>query len=358
MTQKTILIMAAGTGGHIFPALAVAEALRAQGWNCIWLGVSTGMEARLVPERGFTCEWIDMAGLRGKGVLRLVQAPLLLARAVAQCRAIIRRQQPALVLGFGGYVTAPGGIAARLSGVPLLIHEQNSVAGMANRLLSRFARKVLVAFPSAFAGKPNVVLTGNPVREDICRLPDPNARYAIRTGPLRLLVVGGSLGAQILNQVVPRALAQLPVDERPLVTHQAGEKHLAALQLSYASAGVTGETVAFIRDMAAAYREADLVICRAGALTVGEVAAAGVAALFVPYPHAVDDHQTGNARYLADDGAALLLPQAELTVERLSSILTGLTRERLRDMAVRALGKARPLATQDVVKQCLEIAGQ
>ena len=355
--SKTVLIMAAGTGGHIFPALAVAEELRQQGWNCVWLGVASGMEARLVPERGFSCEWIDMAGLRGKGVLRLLKAPLLLARAISQCRAIIKRIQPDLVLGFGGYVTAPGGLAARLSGVPLVVHEQNSVAGMANRLLARFAGRVLIAFPSAFAAGDKVVLTGNPVRQDICRLPAPDARYAIRSGPLQILVVGGSLGAQILNNVVPRALAQLPAEERPQVTHQAGEKHLAALQLSYATAGVIGNTVAFIEDMAAAYRDADLVICRAGALTVGEVSAAGVAALFVPFPHAVDDHQTGNARYLADDGAALLLPQSEFSVERLTSILHGLTRERLRAMAVKAQAKARPQATFDVVQQCIEVAG-
>lgn len=355
--SKTVLIMAAGTGGHIFPALAVAEALREQGWNCVWLGVATGMEARLVPERGFACEWVDMAGLRGKGVLRLLQAPLLLGRAVNQCRAILQRVKPDLVLGFGGYITAPGGLAARLAGIPLIVHEQNSVAGMANRLLARFAQRVLIAFPSAFKAGGKVVLTGNPVRPDICRLPAPHARYAIRSGPLNILVVGGSLGAQILNTVVPRALAQLPADDRPVVTHQAGEKHLAALQLSYAAAGVAGNTVAFIDDMAAAYREADLVICRAGALTVGEVAAAGVAALFVPFPHAVDDHQTGNARYLADDGAALLLPQPELTVERLAVILQGLTRERLAEMAVKAQAKARPQATADVVKQCIEVVG-
>lgn len=355
--SKTVLVMAAGTGGHIFPALAVAEELRQQGWNCVWLGVASGMEARLVPDRGFSCEWIDMAGLRGKGVLRLLKAPLLLARAITQCRAIMTRIKPDLVLGFGGYVTAPGGLAARLSGVPLIVHEQNSVAGMANRLLSRFARRVLIAFPSAFAASNKVVLTGNPVRQDICRLPAPDARYAIRSGPLQILVVGGSLGAQILNNVVPRALAQLPAEDRPLVTHQAGEKHLAALQLSYATAGVIGNTVAFIDDMAAAYRDADLVICRAGALTVGEVSAAGVAALFVPFPHAVDDHQTGNARYLADDGAALLLPQNEFSVARLTSILHGLTRERLRAMAVKAQAKARPQATHDVVQQCIEVAG-
>lgn len=355
--QKTVLVMAAGTGGHIFPALAVAEALRDKGWSCIWLGVSTGMEARLVPEHGFTCEWIEMAGLRGKGALQLLQAPFLLLRAIKQCRAIIDRIKPDLVLGFGGYVTAPGGLAACLSGVPLIVHEQNSVAGLANRLLARFAQRVLIAFPSAFAARDSVVMTGNPVRQDICRLPAPAARYAIRTGPLQLLVVGGSLGAQILNNVVPRALAQLAADERPEVTHQAGEKHLAALQLSYATAGVLGNTVAFIKDMAAAYRDADLVICRAGASTVGEVAAAGVAALFVPFPHAVDDHQTGNARYLADEGAALILPQNEFTVERLTIILHGLTRERLREMAVKAQARAKPHATDAVVQQCIEVAG-
>lgn len=357
MSSKTVLIMAAGTGGHIFPALAVAEALREKGWTCVWLGVQTGMEARLVPPRGFACEWIDMAGVRGKGVMRLLKAPLLLARAVLQCRAIVRRLQPQLVVGFGGYVSAPGGLAARLCGVPLIVHEQNSVAGLANRLLARFAQRVLIAFPSAFAAGPRVVLTGNPLRADICRLPAPLPRYSIRTGQLQVLVVGGSLGAQILNQVVPQALAMLPAAERPAVLHQAGEKHLPALREAYEEAGVAAETVSFIDDMAAAYRDADLVICRAGALTVGEVAAAGVAALFVPLPHAVDDHQTHNARYLADEGAALLLPQNELIPSRLASILHGLTRDRLREMAMKAQGRALPRATDDVVQQCIEVAG-
>lgn len=357
MTAKTALIMAGGTGGHIFPALAVAEALREQGWRCVWLGVATGMEARLVPTKGFECEWVEMAGVRGKGFGRLLKAPFLLLRAVAQCRAVIQRVKPDLVVGFGGYVTAPGGLAARLSGVPVIVHEQNSVAGLSNRLLAVFAQRVLIAFPTAFKPGKKVVLTGNPVRPDICNLPAPNARYAIRTEPLKLLVLGGSLGARVLNDTVPLSLAKLNEADQFNVTHQSGEKQLPELQAAYADAEVKGETVAFISDMANAYREADLVICRAGALTVAEVAAAGVAALFVPYPHAVDDHQTGNAKFLADDGAALLIPQNELTVDRLTVVLQGMTRDRLKEMAVKAYSKAKPQATQAVVKQCIEVVG-
>lgn len=356
-SPKTALIMAGGTGGHIFPALAVAEALREQGWRCVWLGVATGMEARLVPNRGFECQWIEMAGVRGKGVGRLLKAPFLVLRALKQCRAVIKQVQPDLVLGFGGYVTVPGGLAAKLAGVPVIVHEQNSVAGLSNKLLAKWAKRVLIAFPGAFKAKNNVVLSGNPVRPEICNLPAPNARYAIRTGPLKLLVLGGSLGAKVLNETVPQSLAKLSKEDCFEVTHQSGETQLPALQEAYAKAGVAADTVAFIADMASAYREADLIICRAGALTVAEVAAAGVAALFVPFPHAVDDHQTGNARFLAEEGAALLIAQSELTVERLAVVLHGLTRDRLKEMAVKAYAKARPQATADVVAQCIEVAG-
>lgn len=355
--MKTALIMAGGTGGHIFPALAVAEALREAGWRCVWLGVATGMEARLVPQRGFDCEWVEMAGLRGKGVARLFKAPFMLARAVSQCRRVMQRIKPDLVLGFGGYVTAPGGLAAWSAGIPVIVHEQNSVAGMANKLLARFARRVLTAFPSAFPQGGRVLLTGNPIRADIAALGAPAERYAARTGPLQLLVVGGSLGAQALNEVLPKALALLPEAQRPQVVHQAGEKMLDNLRANYERAGVAAETVAFIHDMTAAYRAADLVICRAGALTVAEVAAAGVAALFVPFPHAVDDHQTGNARYLADDGGAWLIAQQNLTPELLADRLRSLSRETLMAMAVKAHAKALPGATADVVKICMEVAG-
>ena len=352
----TVLIMAGGTGGHIFPALAVAEALREQGWTCVWLGVVSGMEARLVPQHGFACEWVQMAGLRGKGVKRLLGAPWMLARAVAQCRAVIRRVRPAVVIGFGGYVTAPGGIAARMSGVPVIVHEQNSVAGLANRLLAKFAVRVLTAFPGVFADNAKVRLTGNPIRDEIAHVAEPAGRYALRHGRLHVLVVGGSLGAQALNSVVPAALAQLPEAARPVVIHQSGEKLLDSLRQLYAAAKVEAETVAFIDDMAAVYRDADLVICRAGALTIAELAAVGVAALLVPFPHAVDDHQTGNARFLADHGAAFLIQQQELTAERLAALLKVVNREQLADMAVCARAKARPNATQEVARICMEVA--
>jgi UDP-N-acetylglucosamine--N-acetylmuramyl-(pentapeptide) pyrophosphoryl-undecaprenol N-acetylglucosamine transferase len=346
--------MAGGTGGHVMPALAVAAALRDAGWRVVWMGAPGSMESRLVPRHGYDMAWVDFGGVRGKGLVTKLLMPLRLLRALSQAGAVLRRLRPSVVLGMGGYITVPGGLMAALLRRPLVIHEQNSTAGMANRVLARFATRVLTAFPSAL---PRARQTGNPVRAEIASLQAPAARYGERNGALRLLVVGGSLGAQVLNETIPQALAQLPADARPLVVHQAGDKHLEALRQHYAGAGVAGELIPFIDDMAAAYRDADLVVCRAGATTVAELAAAGVASVLVPYPHAVDDHQTANAKYLADAGAAILVPQRELEPRALADLLRGLTRPRLLEMAARARALARPDATQRVAQACVEAAG-
>jgi UDP-N-acetylglucosamine--N-acetylmuramyl-(pentapeptide) pyrophosphoryl-undecaprenol N-acetylglucosamine transferase len=350
---RTIMIMAGGTGGHVFPALAVAESLRASGWRVVWLGARTGMEATLVPARGFEVAWIRFSGLRGKGLVAKLLLPLNLLIAFWQSARAIFARRPHVVLGMGGYISFPGGMMASLLNRPLAIHEQNSIAGLANKVLAHVADRVLVAFPGALAKGEFV---GNPVRTEILQVLPPAERFAGRSGPLRILVVGGSLGAAALNDVVPKALARMPEGERPLVTHQSGEKHVAILRANYAAAGVTAELVPFIEDMAAAYARADLVICRAGATTVAELAAAGVASLLVPFPFAVDDHQTTNARNLADRGAARLEQQAALTPERLEEILRGLTRDDLRAMAERARAAAKPDATEAVARACMELA--
>jgi len=347
------MIMAGGTGGHVFPALAVADALRAAGWRVVWLGARTGMEAALVPARGFEMAWVRFSGLRGKGIVAKFLLPLNLLIAFWQSARAIFAHRPDVVLGMGGYISFPGGMMASLFNRPLAIHEQNSVAGLANRVLAPLADRVLVAFPEALAKGEFV---GNPVRPEIARLAPPAARFANRSGPLRLLVVGGSLGAAALNDIVPRALARLPAAARPVVTHQSGEKHIGALRANYAAAGVTAELVPFIEDMANAYAGADLAICRAGATTVAELAAAGVASVLVPFPFAVDDHQTTNARYLVDRGAALLEPQAGLTPERLADVLRDLDRNALLQMAERARAAAKPDSAGAVARACMELA--
>lgn len=351
--SRTILVMAGGTGGHIFPALAVADQLRDKGWKIVWLGSKAGMESQLVPQHGFEIEWVRFSGLRGKGLLRLVLLPLNLLIAFWQSARAIFRVRPDVVLGMGGYISFPGGIMAALLARPLVLHEQNSIAGLANKVLARVADRILVAFPNALK---NSEWTGNPVRRDIAQLPAPEQRFRDRAGNLKVLVVGGSLGAQALNETVPRALALIPESQRPEVTHQAGEKHLAMLERSYREAGVTATTLAFIRNMASAYAKADVVICRAGALTVSELAAAGIASVLVPFPAAVDDHQTFNARYLADQSAAVLLPQAELTPRKLADLLLGFTRERLLDMANRARALGKPDAASIVAERCMAVA--
>ncbi|MDD2727823.1 undecaprenyldiphospho-muramoylpentapeptide beta-N-acetylglucosaminyltransferase [Malikia sp.] len=349
MSQPCALVMAGGTGGHIFPGLAVAEALRARGWRVHWLGVPASMEERLVPPRGFAFEPIEFGGVRGKGLKTLAWLPLRLARALTQARRVLRRVQPDVVLGLGGYITVPGGLAARLAGVPILLHEQNSIAGLSNRWLAKLAERSFSAYPDALPGGEWI---GNPLRAEFLAQPEPAVRFAGRSGPLQLLVVGGSLGAQALNNVVPRALALIPFEQRPVVTHQGGEKQIDALRAAYAEAGVLATLTPFIRDTARAFAAADLVIARAGASTVTELAAVGAAAAFVPFPHAVDDHQTHNARFLVDAGAGWLLPQAELTPERLAGLLQGLDRVELQARAAKARALRQTGAVEAMVAAC------
>lgn len=354
-----VLIMAGGTGGHVFPALALARLLRERSRRVIWLGTRRGLEARVVPAEGFDIEWLSVGGLRGKGALALLAAPFNLARALWQALRIVVRHRPGVVVGLGGFVTGPGGLAAWLCRRPLVIHEQNAIAGFTNRSLAPLAREVLTAFPSAFAGHPRVRLIGNPVRADIAALPAPAERFAARDGALRVLVVGGSLGARRLNDSMPRALrllADRPGMPRFAVRHQAGDKLIGAAREAYREAGVAGEVTPFIADMAEALAWADLVVCRAGALTIAELAAAGVGAVLVPYPHAVDDHQTHNARHLVDAGAARLIADAALTPEHLAEVLgqvcaTG--RAGLLEMAQAARRVALPDAAQQLLQACL-----
>ena len=352
--MKTLMVMAGGTGGHIFPGIAVAEELRARGWRIVWMGNPDGMEARIVPQRGYETAWVRFGALRGKGLLRKLLLPVNLLSGFWQALRALRRLEPDVVLGIGGYITFPGGMMASLLGRPLVLHEQNSVAGLANRVLAKVADRVLSGFPEVM---DNAEWLGNPVRADITAVLPPTERYAGRSGPLRVLVVGGSLGSAALNETVPQALARLEPEARPIVVHQAGERQIEALRAAYARVQVEGELRPFIDDMAAAYADADLVICRAGALTVAELAAAGVASLLVPFPHAVDDHQTGNARFLADRGAAYLLPQTELSPDRLAGILSSLDRGRLLNMAEHARALAKPLAAAAVAHVCAELAG-
>ncbi len=351
--MRTILVMAGGTGGHIFPALAVADQLRDQGWKIVWLGSKSGMESKLVPQHGFEIVWMRFSGLRGKGPLRMILLPLNLVVAFWQSARAIFRVRPDVVLGMGGYISFPGGMMAAVLARPLVLHEQNSIAGLANKVLARVADRILVAFPNTLK---NAEWTGNPVRRDIAQLPAPEQRFRNRTGNLKVLVVGGSLGAQVLNEMVPRALALIPESRRPEVTHQAGEKHLCMLESAYRQAGVSATTLPFIGDMSHAYATADVVICRAGALTVSELAAAGIASVLVPFPSAVDDHQTFNARYLTDKSAAVLLPQADLTPRKLADLLLGFTREKLLDMANRARALGKPDAAQIVASHCMAVA--
>lgn len=350
---RTILVMAGGTGGHVFPGLAVADLLHAQGWRVVWMGNPEGMEARLVPKRGYEMAWVRFAALRGKGLLRTLLLPVNLLRAFGQALRALSQVKPHVVLGMGGYVTFPGGMMAALTGRPLVVHEQNSVAGLANRVLAGVADRVLCGFPGVLKKGE---WTGNPVRAEIAALPAPSQRYVARDGRLNVLVVGGSLGAQALNDAVPRALTLLAPQARPRVTHQSGAAQIDALRAAYALEGLEAELVDFIDDMAARYAAADLVICRAGALTIAELAAAGVASILVPFPHAVDDHQTGNARFLSEAGAAILLPQSELSAEKLAALLRELTRERLADMATKARTLAKPEATRAVAEVCMEVA--
>jgi UDP-N-acetylglucosamine--N-acetylmuramyl-(pentapeptide) pyrophosphoryl-undecaprenol N-acetylglucosamine transferase len=346
------MVMAGGTGGHIFPALAVAEAVRAQGWRVVWMGNPEGMEARLVPQHGFEMVWVKFAALRGKGILRKLLLPINLLRGFWQAQKAIREVQPNVVLGMGGYITFPGGMMAALFGKPLVVHEQNSVAGLANRVLAGVADRIVTGFPEVLK---KGIWAGNPVRPEIAKIAPPAERFAGRDGALRLLVIGGSLGAQALNETIPQGMALLGENELPQIVHQAGEKHIEALKANYAAAGVPAHCVPFIEDMAGAYEWADLVVCRAGALTVAELAAAGVASILVPFPHAVDDHQTGNAKFLVNVGGAFLLPQGELSPEAIA-LIRNYSRGQLLEMAEKARSLAKPDATEEVANICAESA--
>ena len=360
---KTVMIMAAGTGGHVFPALAVAEKLREQGIDVHWLATRTGMEHRLVGAKNIPLHSIDIQGLRGNGIKRLIIAPFKILSATLTAMRLMRSLKVDAVIGFGGYVAGPGGLAARLLGLPLVVHEQNAIAGFTNTQLARIAQLVLQAFPNTFPSSVKIKTTGNPVRQDIASLPAPAQRYDARgNSPLTVLIVGGSLGAQALNERVPEALALL---DMPLkIMHQCGQQQLESTQQRYAALNGTALTsgqldvqvVPFVEDMAQAYANADLMICRAGALTVTEVATAGVAAIFVPLPSAVDDHQTANAHYLADNDAAIICPQASLTAQSLHQALAPLMdRSILKDMAIKAKQQTHPHATQQVVDLLLSL---
>ncbi len=352
-SSKAILIMAGGTGGHIFPGLAVAEYLSLEGWRVSWLGNPKGMEFDIITKQGIAFEGVEFGGLRGKGLLTKLKLPLHLLKASLQSLHIIRKVKPHVLLGMGGYITFPAGFVASIVGYPLVLHEQNSIAGLANKVLSKFASRSLCAFPEAI---PNAEWVGNPLRANLLQLPAPAERFANRTGPLKVLVVGGSLGAQALNEIVPQAISMIPQAERPLITHQSGQKNLDTLLSNYQAVGVEAEVKPFIDDMAHAYGEADLVICRSGAMTVAELAACGVASYLVPFPYAVDDHQTSNAQFLSRAGAAVLMPQSELSPARLAQWLQSINRNTLLEMSNQALKMAKPFATARVAEVCKEVS--
>lgn len=355
MAAGNVLIMAGGTGGHVFPALACAREFQARGYTVHWLGTPRGIENELVPAASLKLHLINVTGLRGKGRLSLLKAPFMLVKALLQARKVVRELAPVCVVGFGGYVTGPGGLAAKLAGVPLIIHEQNAVAGTANRSLASFAARVCEAFPQTFAASPKRRTTGNPVRAELFF---ETPRQTLIGRRPRLLVLGGSLGAEPLNKLLPEALAQVPADIRPEVFHQAGKHHDEVTAERYRAAGVEAQVAPFIKDMAQAYGWADLVVCRAGALTVSELAAAGLPSLLVPLPHAIDDHQSRNAEYLAREGAAFVMPQATTGAAEMAARLKEVLMqpEQLNRMAVTARQLAKPDATNTVVDICLEVA--
>ncbi len=358
---RVLMIMAGGTGGHIYPGLAVAAAMSALGWRVIWLGTRHGMETRIVPQHGYEMAWLTMGGVRGNGSLRKLLLPAMLMTACVQALSALLRYRPDVVLGMGGYPSFPGGLMAGLLRKPLVIHEQNAIAGLSNRILACLADRVAVGFPAAFThaedkpipcGKVQTLWTGNPVRAEISAAQSDKTK---RSGPLRILVVGGSLGAAALNRAVPQALSLIDEAGRPEIVHQAGEKHLAELRDLYAQLEIKADVRPFIEDMAAVYEWCDIAITRAGALTIAELAAAGVPALLVPYPHAVDDHQSRNAQFLVESGAAKLMAQSELNAERLALVLRQLDRTQLSNMAERAKAAAKPDATAAAVRICMEM---
>lgn len=358
MHDKNILIMAGGTGGHVYPALAVADGLKDKGFNLFWLGTDKGLETRVAPEHGYTLLKITVAGVRGKGFVRILVTPFMLIIALLQALLIMIRIRPAVVLGMGGFASGPGGIAAWLMRIPLLIHEQNAIAGLTNRLLAPFAVTVMSAFPDAFKQSHKLHLTGNPVRNDIANLDEPQKRFVKQSSDsCKILILGGSLGALRLNQIIPEALAELN-DCRIEIKHQCGAKHLESTKEKYAKLNIQAEVLSFIDDMAATYAWADIVVCRAGALTIAELTACGVASILIPFPYAVDDHQTENAKFLSNNGAAILLQEAQLTVEKIKELLHGLCQsyEQRIDMAIKARSLAKPQATENVVELCMEAA--
>ncbi len=354
--MKHLLIMAAGTGGHIFPGLAIADTMRARGWQVSWLGTQHGMEAGIVPKHGIAVDAIDFAGLRGKGLKHLLSGALKMAAGFLRCRAIMRQRRPDVVLGMGGYVTVPGGLAASLSARPLVLMNADAALLMSNKALLPFAKKILFGFAARDAQSPKAQVTGNPIRKEIASLPAPAERYAQRSGPLNILVIGGSLGAKVLNDTVPAALALLLEGARPRVVHQSGKQHIDALKKNYAQAGVDAEVVDFIDDMASRYAAADLVICRAGAITVAELCAAGVASVLVPLVVSTTSHQRDNAQWMAGCDAAVHLPQAGMDAAALARLLQEMTSERCRQMAEAAYRQGRRDASE-VIAQVLEGLG-
>jgi UDP-N-acetylglucosamine--N-acetylmuramyl-(pentapeptide) pyrophosphoryl-undecaprenol N-acetylglucosamine transferase len=360
MTRPVALIMAGGTGGHVFPALATARVLARRGYGIVWLGTQRGIEARLVPAEGIPVEWLSVSGLRGKGLATLAAAPFRLVIALLQAIKAVRKHRPSVVLGAGGFASGPGGLAAWLLRRPLVVHEQNAVAGLTNRLLARLADRVLEGFPGSFGRRVKAERVGNPVRPEIAAVPPPDRRYAARSGRARLLVFGGSQGSARLNAVVPAALAELPVDLRPEVLHQTGARGLEETVQAYRSRGIEADVRAFIDDMAGAYGWADLAVCRSGALTVAELAAAGVPAVLVPFPAAVDDHQTRNAEYVVRAGAAKLMPESRLTPVSLAALLRELLdagRPRFAEMAAAARRTAITDADERLADACVAAAG-
>lgn len=359
MRDKNILIMAGGTGGHIYPALAVADCLQEKGFNLFWLGTDKGLETNVVPKHGYPLLTVNVSGVRGKGLARLLFMPIMLLIALIQALSIMIKVRPVAVLGMGGFASGPGGIAAWLLRIPLLIHEQNAIAGLTNKLLAPFAVSVMAAFPGAFKESTKITITGNPVRADIARLPKPEARHMHSDARLiKVLVLGGSLGAKTLNDVVPESLLGLSNDYEIEVKHQCGEKHYATTNTVYTGSNIKAEVTAFIDDMASAYAWADIVVCRAGALTIAELAACGVGSILIPFPFAVDDHQTANANYLSSEGAAVLLQETQLNVEKLREVFLRLLHapDQLLQMAIKARLLAKPDATKLVANLCMEAA--
>jgi len=357
MRDKNILIMAGGTGGHVYPALAVADNLKERGFELFWLGTSKGMEAKVVPNHGYPLLKINVSGVRGNGLLRLLFTPFMLVIALFQALMIMIKVRPVVVLGMGGFASGPGGIAAWLMRIPLLIHEQNAIAGLTNQLLAPFAVSIMAAFPGAFKDSSKLTITGNPVRNDIVNLPVPEERFANRnTNKLKILILGGSLGAKKINEVIPETLSGLASDYKFEVKHQCGERHLVDTEAAYKKYNVNVELMPFINDMAEVYAWADIIVCRAGALTIAELAASGIGSILIPFPYAVDDHQTENAKYLSSEGAAILIQEAKLNSEKLKKILVSLfsAPEELMQMAVKARALSKPTATDDVAKICME----